>query len=66
MGDIIEVDTILSNSDGAINSDKSEEGGVGVVRRGRVEVVEIGERTRKGGYRLTLNRYKHFSTFHTK
>ena len=42
----------------------SEGGGEGLlVRRGRVEVLEIGGRTRKGGYHLTLQRNKHFSQF---
>ena len=43
-------------------SSSSCEGGE-VVRRGRVEVKEIGARTRKGGYILTLMRYKHFAAF---
>lgn len=36
------------------------------VRRGRVLVKEVGERTKKGGYHLTLIRYKHFSLFQKK
>ena len=34
-----------------------------MVKRGRVELTKIGEKTRKGGYRLTLTRYKHFASF---
>ena len=60
-GDIIEVDTILR--DGAKNGDEE---GVAMVKRGRVEVMEIGDRTKKGGYHLTLTRYKHFSKFQIK
>ncbi|CAI8017779.1 hypothetical protein GBAR_LOCUS10736, partial [Geodia barretti] len=56
-GDIIEVDTVLKREGG------EEEGGrVSAVRRGRVEVMEIGERTRKGGYHVTVKRFKHFRT----
>ena len=56
-GDIIEVDTVLKREGG------EEEGGrVSAVRRGRVEVMGIGERTRKGGYHVTVKRFKHFRT----
>ena len=33
------------------------------IMRGRVVVKEIGERTRKGGYHLTLIRYKQYALF---
>ncbi len=46
---MLEVDTVL---------DSSEPGER--VKRGRVVVKEIGPRTRKGGYHLTLMRYKQF------
>lgn len=36
------------------------------VRRGRVLVKEVGEQTKKGGYHLTLVRYKHFALFQKK
>lgn len=60
-GDIIEVDTILRGS-----ANDGDDEGVAMVKRGRVEVVEIGEQTKKGGYHLTLTRYKHFSKFQIK
>ena len=53
-GDVIEVDAVLRGEE--------EEGRVSTVRRGRVEVMEIGERTRKGGYHVTVKRFKHFRT----
>ena len=46
--------------------DADGDGGTGgevTVRRGRVVVKEIGDRTKKGGYHLTLIRYKHFDIF---
>ena len=60
-GDIIEVDTVLRAAED-IDSMGGDRGPL--MRRGRVEVLEIGERTRKGGYHLTLLRYKHYSQFH--
>ena len=52
-GDVIDVDTVL----------KRGEDEVSVVRRGRVKVVEIGERTKRGGYHVTVTRFKHFRTW---
>jgi hypothetical protein len=71
-GDIIEVDSVrdkrkkvTQDSGGGSPSAGSEqgqsEGDHVTVRRGRVIVKEIGEQTRKGGYHLTLIRYKHFA-----
>ena len=67
-GDIVEVDSILdkrkSVTQDSIEGSKQEQGSEGdhvTVRRGRVVVKEIGEQTRKGGYHLTLIRYKHFA-----
>ena len=41
--------------------------GVGtVVRRGRVVVKEIGARTKKGGYHMTLSRCKNYAVFRRK
>ena len=67
----MELDTILKEqkkgNDTADTSDKqsvvksSEPGSL--VKRGRVVVKEIGNRTRSGGYHLTLVRYKHFKIF---
>lgn len=54
---MIEVDTILEGRPQEPN-DQGE-----MVRRGRVVVKEIGPRTRKGGYHLTLMRYKQFEVF---
>lgn len=54
---MIEVDTILEGRPQEPN-DRGE-----MVRRGRVVVKEIGPRTRKGGYHLTLMRYKQFEVF---
>ena len=57
-------------SDGGIAGEvKGEGGGSGlhdndeIIVRGRVVVKEIGERTRKGGYHMTLFRYKHYALF---
>lgn len=52
-GDIVEVDEILE-----------EEGSGTRVKRGRVVVQEIGSRTKRGGYHLTLIRYKQYAIFH--
>ena len=60
-GDIIEVDTPLEAQQTPGTDDKAE--AEVVVRRGRVVVKEIGQRTKKGGYRLTLARTKHYSLF---
>ena len=60
-GDVIEVDTVLRSAE---ESDSGEGERGPLVKRGRVEVLEIGERTRRGGYHLTLLRYKHYSQFH--
>ena len=54
-GDVVEVDEVLEAVD--------EEGGTRI-RRGRVVVQEIGTRTKRGGYHLTLTRYKHYAIFH--
>lgn len=59
-GDVIEVDTVLKSTE---EGDRAEKESGPLVKRGRVEVLEIGERTRKGGYHLTLLRYKHYSQF---
>ena len=51
----------------AAAADSGQSGEVGdgdgevTVKRGRVVVKEIGEQTKKGGYHLTLVRYKHFA-----
>ena len=61
-GDVIEVDSVWDKSS-KVSLSGSEHGSEGdhvTVRRGRVVVKEIGEQTRKGGYHLTLIRYKHF------
>ena len=62
-GDVIEVDSIQDkNSKVSLSgSEHGTEGDHVTVRRGRVVVKEIGEQTRKGGYHLTLIRYKHFA-----
>ena len=60
-GDVIEVDTVLRSAE---ESDGGEGERGPLVKRGRVEVLEIGERTRRGGYHLTLLRYKYYSQFH--
>ena len=52
---MIEVDTILKPGD------DSREGSL--VKRGRVVVKEIGPQTKKGGYHLTLVRYKQYALF---
>lgn len=67
-GDIIEVDTVLkgpnkSHPDDKGSEDSPPDSDETTVRRGRVVVKEIGEQTRKGGYHLTLIRYKHFALF---
>ena len=53
----MEVDTVLKP--------KKEESGMAEadwpIKRGRVVVKEIGDQTKKGGYRMTLIRYKHFA-----
>ena len=49
MGDVIEVDRVLET---------------GLVRRGRLVVKEIGGRTRRGGYHISVIRYKTFALFH--
>ena len=70
-GDIIEVDSVQDKRK-SVTPDSSKrspsgseqgaaEGDYVTVRRGRVVVKEIGEQTRKGGYHLTLIRYKHFA-----
>lgn len=51
-GDIIEVDVCASSEEGPSNEE--------VLKRGRVIVTEIGPKTAKGRYRLTLKRYKQF------
>ena len=82
MGDIVEVDTILKRgikkrltthgSEGLQpgSEEADDTGGDGdkvvTVRRGRVLVKEVGEQTKKGGYHLTLVRYKHFALFQKK
>ena len=58
-GDVIEVDTLMREGGGA----DGEEVKSAMVKRGRVEVVEIGPRTRKGGYHVTVTRFKHFRFF---
>ena len=69
-GDIIEVDSVrdkrrtVTQDSGSGSPSGSEQGSEGdhvTVRRGRVVVKEIGEQTRKGGYHLTIIRYKHFA-----
>ena len=69
-GDIIEVDSVQdkrktatqdSSSGSLSGSEQGDESDHVTVRRGRVVVKEIGEQTRKGGYHLTLVRYKHFA-----
>ena len=45
-------------------SDSSSDGGV--VRRGRVVVLEIGEKTKKGGYHMKLSRCKSYAVFNRK
>ena len=51
-----------SSSGGSLSGlEQGDEGDHVTVRRGRVVVKEIGEQTRKGGYHLTLIRYKHFA-----
>ena len=72
-GDIVEVDTILKpaekrqslleDSNSKSQPGSGDTGGEVTVRRGRVVVKEIGDRTKKGGYHLTLIRYKHFDLF---
>ena len=68
-GDIVEVDTVLKGPNKSHLADKGSEDSTPdsdeetTVRRGRVVVKEIGEQTRKGGYHLTLIRYKHFALF---
>ena len=37
-----------------------------LIKRGRVVITEIGPRTKKGGYHLTLTRHKHFDLFRRK
>ena len=54
-GDVIEVDEILEDVG---------EGSGTKIRRGRVVVEEIGTRTKRGGYHLTLTHYKHYAIFH--
>ena len=54
-GDIVEVDTVLKPGE------DSREGSL--VKRGRVVVKEIGPQTKKGGYHLTLIRYKQYALF---
>ena len=54
-GDVVEVDEVL---------EAAGEGGSTKFRRGRVVVEEIGARTKRGGYHLTLTRYKHYAIFH--
>ena len=82
MGDIVEVDTILkqgiknrltTHSSEGLQSGSEEVGDSGgddgrviTIRRGRVLVKEVGEQTKKGGYHLTLVRYKHFALFQKK
>ena len=58
-GDIIEVDTVMEEREAADSAGS-------LIKRGRVVVKEIGPRTRKGGYRLTLLRYKHYALFRRK
>ena len=55
----MEVDTVLQTQE---KTNDSHQGSL--VRRGRVVVKEIGPQTRKGGYHLTLVRYKQFALFH--
>ena len=43
------------------SGDDSREGSL--VKRGRVVVKEIGPQTKKGGYHLTLVRYKQYALF---
>lgn len=50
----------LLASDPALSMDSDSDDHV-TVQRGRLVVKEIGEQTRKGGYHLTLVRYKHFA-----
>ena len=59
VGDIVEVDTVMEERQGP---DGLEPEG-SLVKRGRVVVAEIGQRTRKGGYHLTLLRFKHYALF---
>ena len=57
-GDVVEVDTHAREG-----GEDGDDGKVILVRRGRVEVVEIGNRTKRGGYHVTVTRFKHFRTF---
>lgn len=65
-GDIVEVDTVLKPKATKKGDDPAmiEEGWP--VKRGRVVVKEIGERTRKGSYHMTLVRYKQFALMSKK
>ena len=60
-GDVIEVDTVMAEKGTAAGAGSQPQGSL--VKRGRVVVTEIGARTRRGGYRLTLLRYKHYALF---
>ncbi len=61
-GDVIEVDTILDARPQDLGNQGEGEGRK-LTKRGRVVVKEIGPKTRKGGYLLTLIRYKQFALF---
>ena len=71
-GDIIEVDIELRPKGSATAVNKGEEDqkdsscSDGVVKRGRVVVLEIGERTKKGGYHMKLSRCKNYAVFKRK
>ena len=71
-GDIIEVDIELKPKGSATAVNKGEEDqedsscSDGVVKRGRVVVLEIGERTKKGGYHMKLSRCKNYAVFKRK
>lgn len=62
----MEVDSILRKKipvqdSGESHSGTASDGELVTVRRGRVVVKEIGEQTKRGGYHLTLIRYKHYA-----